>query len=141
MGIAENKAVVKRYFEGDRDGRDNTEIWEELCSPDMTLYAPVFPEPVRGLEPLKQMTAGMHAAFADFGITVEEMVAEGDTVAVRCTMRGVQTSDLMMPGAPIPSKGGRMEVDGMSRMKLDGGKLVEEWTVADFVSMMQQLAG
>jgi hypothetical protein len=34
-----------------------------------------------------------------------------------------------------------MEVAGMSRMKLDGGKLVEEWTVADFVSMMQQLAG
>jgi predicted ester cyclase len=140
MSVDQNKAVVKRYFEGDHDGRDNTEIWNELCSPDMTLIAPVFPEPVRGLEPLTQVTAGMHAAFDEFGITVDEMVAEGDVVVARWTMRGKQVGDLQFPGQTFPANGGRMEVAGMSRMRLNGGKLVEEWTIADFVSMMQQLA-
>ncbi len=73
---------MRRYFEGDHDGRDNTEIWDEVCTPDMTLVAAMFP-PVQGLQALKQLTRGMHEAMEGFGITVEDMVGEDDRVAAR----------------------------------------------------------
>lgn len=140
MTVEENKALVRRYYEGDRDGRDNTELWDELCTPDMALYASVFPEPVRGLEPLKQMTAAMHSAMSGFAINVEDLVGEGDTVAVRFTMSGTQTQPFPLPdGTALPASGRSFSVPGMSFCRLRDGRLCEERTELDWMGMMRQL--
>ena len=77
MAAGENKEVVRRYFEaGDRD---DLAAWDALCAPDMVLD-PGFAEPTRGLEAVKQFTAGFHAAFADFFLRTEDLLADGDTV-------------------------------------------------------------
>ena len=140
MSIEENKAVVRRYFEGDHDGRDNTELWNELCQPDMTLHASVFPEPVRGLEPLKQMTRAMHGAMSPFAIDIQDMVAEDDRVAVRYTMRGTHTGDFPLPdGSVLPASGQSFSVTGASFVRLRDGKLTEERTELDWGGMMAQI--
>ncbi|HEY7281630.1 MAG TPA: ester cyclase [Actinomycetota bacterium] len=140
MSVEENKATVKRYFEGDHDGRDNTELWDELCTPDMTLIAAVFPEPVRGLEPLKQITKGMHAAMSGFAIAVEDMVGEDDRVAARWTMSGTHTGAFPLPdGTTMEGSGRSFSVSGMSFMRLEDGKLAEERTEADWMGMLRQL--
>ncbi len=140
MSVEENKAVVRRYFEGDHDGRDNTEIWDELCSPDMTLIAAVFPQPVHGLQMLKQITRGMHDAMEGFGISIEDMVGEGDRVAARWTMAGTQTAPLPLPdGSSLPPTGRSFRVSGMSICTLEGGRLTEERTEADWMGFLQQL--
>ena len=140
MALEQDKATVKRYYEGDHDGRDNTEIWDQICAPGMTVYASVFPEPVRGLEPLKQMTKGMHAAMSGFAITVDDLVGEGDTVAARWTMSGTHTGPFPLPnGTTAPGSGRRFSVAGMSFCRLANGKLIEERTEVNWMGMMSQL--
>jgi steroid delta-isomerase-like uncharacterized protein len=138
--VEHNKAVTRRYYEGDHDGRDNTELWPELCAPNMTLYASVFPEPVRGLDVLRQITRGMHDAMSGFAINVDDMVAEGDGVATRWTMSGKHTGPFPLPdGSSLPGSGKSFSVAGMSFCRLTDGKLVEERTEVDWAGMMRQL--
>jgi predicted ester cyclase len=106
----------------------------------MTLIASVFPEPVRSLDVLKPITRGMHDAIGGFGIVVDEMIGEGDRVAVRWTMSGTQNGPLPLPdGSTLPPTGRSFAVTGMSFMRLDDGKLAEERTEADWMGFMQQL--
>src|SRR5581483_4205706 len=123
---------------GDHDGRDCTATWDEICDPNMTLIASVFPEPMCGLEPLKQFTLAAHGAMSNFGITVDELIEEGDRIAARWTMRGTHTSPLPMPGFNIPPTGKQMAVSGMSILRLSGDRIVEERVEADWLGMMQQ---
>jgi predicted ester cyclase len=140
MSVEGNKEVVRRYFEGDHDGRDNTEIWDDLCTEDLTLIASVFPEPMRGLQVIKQVTRMMHDAMRGFAIEIEDMVGEGDMVAVRWTMSGSQTGPFPTPdGSVLPASGRSFRVSGMSMCRLEGGRLAEERTEADWMGMMRQL--
>jgi steroid delta-isomerase-like uncharacterized protein len=134
--VADNKEIVRRYFAaGDRNDFD---AWDELCSPGMVLDTG-FMEPIRGLEAIKQLTAGMHSALSDLSLTVHDLVAEGDRVAVRWTTAGTQTGPLGGPGGMIPPTGKRLEMHGMSLMRVTDGKIVEELTQADLLGVMQQL--
>jgi predicted ester cyclase len=138
--LDEHKAVVRRYFEGDHDGRDNTEIWDEICTPDMALVAAIFP-PVQGLPMLKQFARGMHDAMTGFGITVDDMVAEDDQVAARWTMRGTHAAGpLPLPdGSTLPASGRTMEITGMSFLRMEEGRLAEERVEADWIGFLSQL--
>lgn len=136
----DNKAIVRRYYEGDHDGHDNTEIWSEICAPDMTLYAAILPGPMRGLDPITQMTRGMHDAMTGFGIKVQALVAEGDDVAARWTMSGTHTGPFPLPdGTSAPGTGKQFSVSGMSFLHLRDGRLTEERTEVDWMGMMGQL--
>ena len=139
MSTEHNKAVVRRYFEGDRDGRDNIAVWDEVCDPSLVVIGAGFPEPIRGLDTVKQFTSAVHSAFSDFGLTVEDMVAEGDKVAARWTMRGTHTAPLALPGMSLPPTGKQIAVSGISICRVAGGKLVEERVEGDWMGMMQQL--
>jgi predicted ester cyclase len=139
MSTEQNKAVVRRYYEGDRDGRDNVLVWDQICDPDIALFASILPQPMRGLEPLKQFTTAAHSAFSNFGIMVEDLIAEGDTVAARWTMRGTHIAPFPLPGGNLPPTGKQIAVSGMSICRLAAGKLVEERVEADWLGMMQQL--
>ena len=139
MSTEDNKAIVRRYFEGDRDGRDNVAIWDEICHPDMVLYATIVPEPIRGLEPIKQFTSAAHSAFSDFGITVEDLVAEDNKVVARWTMRGNHTAPLAMPSGTVPPTGNQVTVSGISVCELQDGWIVQEIVEGDWLGMLQQL--
>jgi len=136
----DQKAAVRRYFEGDHDGRDNTEIWDEVCTDDMRLVAAMFP-PVEGLQTVKQFARGMHDAMTGFGITVDDLVAEDDVVAARWTMRGTHSSGpLPLPnGSVLPPSGNQMEVTGMSFLRMQGDRLAEERVEADWIGFLTQL--
>lgn len=134
-----NKKAVRRYFEGDGDGRDNTEIWDQVCDPSMVLYASILPEPIHGLEPIKQFTATFHTALSGFHLTVDDMLADGDRVVARWTMRGKHTADLATPLMVVPPTGREIETSGISICKLAAGKLTEERVEGDWLGFMQQL--
>lgn len=139
MSTEQNKAVVRRYFEGDRDGRDNVAVWDEVCDPSLVVIGAGLPEPVRGLDGVKQFTSAVHSAFSNFGLTVEDLIADGDRVAARWTMRGTHTAPLTLPGMSLPPTGKQITVSGISICRVAAGKLVEERVQGDWMGMMQQL--
>jgi predicted ester cyclase len=64
------------------------------------------------------------------------MVAEGDKVVVRYRSSGTHEGDMEGFGPPT---GQRMEITGITILRLSEGKLVEAWTNFDALGMMQQL--
>ena len=61
---------------------------EELISPDAVFHVPGRPEPMRGPAGYLAIIGMMRAGFPDIQWTLEEVIAEGDKVAARFTMRG-----------------------------------------------------
>ena len=78
---------------------------------------------------------GWRSAFPDLAVNVDLMVAEGDLVAVRWTARGTNTGT----GNGIPVTGRKVEVNGTAIFRFENGRIAEEWTSANSLSLMKQL--
>ena len=81
----ENKAIARRFVEVFQTGDVST--LDEVLASNFVEHNP-FPEQPPGPEGMKQVLGMMRAAFPDMGISLEDMIAEGDKVAVRAKMTG-----------------------------------------------------
>ena len=73
-------------------------------------------------------------ALPDMSITVKQMIAEGDRVAVYWTAAGTNTH----AGMGFPATGNKIKVSGMTLFRFQDGKIREEWGVWDELSAMKQ---
>jgi predicted ester cyclase len=131
----ENKAVVRREIEELLNHMGNLDAAEEILAPDYVSHEPTSGE-TRGREVAKQFAATYREAFPDLQTTIEDMVAEGDKVVVRFRGRGTHQGETEVFGPPT---GKRMEMTGITINRVSEGKIVEAWTNADALGMMQQL--
>lgn len=130
----EGKAVVLRLFDalnrGDLDAIDDLVAWWFVG------HRPELEEsrslPVHAL---RRTLAGLRAAFPDLMLTVDQVVAEGDTVAVRYRLGGTQGGEYH---GHAPS-GRHAEWLGMLMSRVDGGKIVETWVAMDELGLRRQL--
>jgi predicted ester cyclase len=128
-----NKRHVRRFFE---------EVWS---TGDVTLRDSFLAADYRGhvsgsAEPLNRegwwaWFTGFREAFPDARFTVEDMVAEGDLVAARLTMRGTHRGELN----GIAPTGREVTVTGMSIERIVDGRIVEGWNENDALGMLGQL--
>ncbi len=77
----------------------------------------------------------IRAAFPDLKVRVLRTTGERDLVAVHWRSDGTNTVKV---GA-FPGAGKRVTVEGMTFFRLDGCRIVEEWSTYDNLSVMQQL--
>mgnify|MGYP006296516935 CR=1 FL=1 len=84
---------------------------------------------------LKNHIAMFEAAFPKYELIAEDMVAEGDKVAVRATFRGIHKGNFV--GIAPTSK--EVTASGMLIYRIADGKIVEHWMNFDQMSLMQQL--
>lgn len=75
------------------------------------------------------------AAFPDLHITVDDLIAEGDRVASRTTLRGTHRGELF--GAPATNRG--VEVAMMTIERIAAGRIAEHWRVSDELGLFRQL--
>jgi len=134
MSGEENKVILRREME-EVWNKGNFAVVDELVASDFVLHDPSQPAEVKGPDGLKGYVDGFRAAFPDLHITFEDMVAEGDKVASRITLRGTHKGEL----AGIPATGKQVTVSGMSIDCLEGGKFVETFVVTDVLGLLQQL--
>lgn len=87
------------------------------------------------LEHIKQSAKALFAGFPDLRITIDDLIAEGDKVVERWTLRSTHKGEFMR----IPATGNKMEVTGTTTYRIAGGKIAESWWNADSLGMMQQL--
>ncbi len=133
MSLDENKALVRRYIE-EVYNKGNVAAIDELLAHDFVHH---FLPPGMGTdrESYKQFAAMHHAAFPDFHITVEDMVAEGDKVVCRWSGRGTHKGEFMR----IAPTGKQVTERAMCLHRVEGGKVAESWVELDQLGMMQQL--
>jgi steroid delta-isomerase-like uncharacterized protein len=132
MTTEDNKALVRRYVDA-LFQQKNLAVFDELCVPDFVLYNDAVP--LQGPEAVKQFHSTVFIAFPDIQMTIEHMLAEGDTVAWRYTTHGTHQGNNM----GIPPTGKQVTVTGISFVRISGGKMVEQWTYSDAVGLLRQL--
>ncbi len=133
MLIEENKAVVRRFFE-ELLSTDNFAVADEVLSPEFRFYFAGGLDPM-DLESYKGFLVARRAAFPDRRFVVEDMIAEGDKVSARFTMRGTHEGELR----GIAPSGREVAMTGIDMIRLAEGKMVEDRVEVDQLGMMQQL--
>jgi steroid delta-isomerase-like uncharacterized protein len=84
----------------------------------------------------KQYITLYKTAAPDLRATVEDMIAEGDKVVTRWTVRGTHQGETEEFGPPT---GRQFEIKGLTMHRIEGGKIVEEWEGYDNLGVLQQL--
>ena len=133
MSEEENKALVRREFDEIWNG-GQLEVMDEVYAADLAYHSPGSPD-IHGPEGLKPVAEMLRNAFPDIRFTLEDMVAEGDMVAVRWTLTGTNQGELM----GVPPTGVPVEFEGNSIIRFDGGKYAEIWSSWDVRVMWLQL--
>ena len=119
MSTEDNKTFIRRYFEA-ISGKDKSTAVVNRYVTD---------------EELKHHIAFYEAAFPNYELIAEDLVAEGDKVVVRSTFRGTHKGDLM----GIAPTGKQVTMPLILIYRLANDKIVEHWMQADALGMMQQL--
>ena len=133
MSAEANQALVYRVVE---------EVWNrgDLAVVDAT-FVPDYREhnPRLGLPPgpegYKQGVAALRAAFPDLHLAVEDLVAAGDKIAFRYTMRGSHQGPLLC----LPPTGKAFAITGMVFARVRDGRVVERAGNQDELGLLQQL--
>ncbi len=129
-----NKVLVQRMID-EVMNQQNLAVVDELFAADYLMHDPTWPMEVRGPEGFKQWAGAMlEPYFSDSHVTVD-MIAEGDSVAVRWTWSATHTGEFM----GIPPTGRQITVAGISIHRFADGMFVESWVNYDSLGMMQQL--
>jgi steroid delta-isomerase-like uncharacterized protein len=133
MSAQENKAIVRRYWGVWEEG--NTDLVDELLAPDYFNHTPASPDQPTGPEGVKEVVSMFRNAMPDLKVVIEDMIAEGDKVAVRYTLEGTHESELF----GVPPTGQRLSIKSISVERVSDGKIREHWRITDGLDMMQQL--
>lgn len=132
MSLEQDKAVITRFVEFLNTG--NTAIADEVVASNYLERDP-FPGQKPGREGLKEVILMTRAAFPDLEWVMEEMVAEGDTVASRFTWRGTHRGVFL----GVPPTGKHITVTGMVFDRVVDGKMVESQILMNTLSILAQL--
>jgi steroid delta-isomerase-like uncharacterized protein len=132
MASRDTVAIHKRIFE-EGFNQHNMSMVDELISPDYVNYD--MPAPAPGREGFKQVMGAFFSAFPDMKVTIEGVVAEGDTVASRGVVHGTHRGEFQ----GIPPTGKQLTVKYMDMWRFVDGKAVENWVQMDMLGLLQQL--
>jgi predicted SnoaL-like aldol condensation-catalyzing enzyme len=124
---AANKALVRRYIEEVLTA-GRLERLDELVAPDYVDRTPGVPDRGRGPAAVRAAQEQVRRLFTQIQYTVEALVAEGDEVAARYTVRATR---------PEPEQS--VTVTGITMFQIADGKIRETWIVNDQLGMFQQL--
>lgn len=132
-----NKAVVRRFFAEVYNQRKGVAVVDELFAPDYAMHDPQQPVGADkpGRDALKERIARILEAVPDYRIRINEIVAEGDIVAVRFTGLGTHRGDFM----GVRATGRVVTFMGFVHCRVQNGRIVEAWQLADILGVYRQL--
>ena len=133
--LEKNKAIVQRYVDEMQNAHslDNIEdIFAEEFVDHMASSGGLF---VGGMDGLKRGYTTFLNAFPDLHVTVENMIAEGDTVVAYKTLSGTHRG----PHLGIPPTGKHVQYQIISIYRIKDGKISDYWGLMDELSLRRQL--
>lgn len=125
-----NKAVVLRYF--DAFNRGDLARLGDIVTED---YGDRLEGQAAGIDVIRNYLQGLKAGFPDFTWTIEQVIAEGDRVAVMNRVSGTHLGDF----GGLAATGNRVDFRAFQIYRIQDGKLAEHWEVADFAAFQAQL--
>jgi predicted ester cyclase len=132
MSAEQIKAIKRQEYEA--VNQKNLNALEEVVASDVISH-PARLGQAPGLEGVKQLFSSLYAAFPDFHIDIEDMIAEGDRIVARVTGSGTHQGEFM----GIAPTGNRVEFSAIDIARIVEGKIVEHWSNSDQLGLIQQL--
>ena len=130
----QNKTNVRRLFE-EVWNKGQLPVADELFAPTYTHHDSSTPDVGRGPESEKKRVTLYRNAFPDIRLTIEDMLAEGETVVARWSCRGTHKGELN----GIAPTGKQFNITGISIARFTNGKMFEGYINWDALGLMQQL--
>jgi steroid delta-isomerase-like uncharacterized protein len=130
----ENKDIVRHYIE-DAWNEANLDLIDKPVAADAPHHDQTLSERPDGPAGREQSIQVYHTACPDVYISIQEMVAENDLVAVRWIGRGTHEGELV----GVEPTGTAIEITGMSINRMHEGQIAETWEVYDTLGMPQQI--
>jgi len=132
----ENKALLRRWFD-EVWNKGNASAIDEMFAADGIAHGLSDDEskPLKGPSDFKPFHNTFRGAFPDIQVVVEDMIAEGDKVVARCSVRGTHTGDHL----GIAASNSPVLFTGIAIARVRDGKFVEAWNNFDFLKMNKQI--
>jgi steroid delta-isomerase-like uncharacterized protein len=132
MSVEQNKETIHRHVE-EIFNKGKLAVADEIVSPEYVYHGPIGE--YKGLEGFKQMVAMALKIFPDIHYTIDDMVAEGDKIAIRYTMTGTFQGEFM----GFPPTGKRIKMSQAFFYRFKNGKEVEALPFSDNLDMYRQM--
>jgi predicted ester cyclase len=116
---ADNSEFIRSYFAEMRATSGRQDVIERFVSDEM----------------LKQHIRWARSVAPDYEVVAEQMVSEGDTVAVRGKVNGIQRGEFK----GIAPTGKQFSVDVAIFYRVKDGKIVDHWMLFDALGAINQL--
>jgi steroid delta-isomerase-like uncharacterized protein len=131
-----NKTLLRRWFE-EVWNKGRAEAIDEMFAPEGIVYglSDESGKTMRGPADFKPFHSVFRGAFPNVEVSVEDIIAEGDIVAARCSVRGKHTGDHL----GLAASNSPVEFTGMVFVRVKDGKFVEAWNNFDFLQMNKQI--
>jgi predicted ester cyclase len=131
----QNAQVAKRIYE-EVWSQGNLSVVNELVAADYGEQNNLFPGSPGGLEGYRQTVGALRAAFSDLSFTFDQVLVEGDRVALRLTTRGAHKGAFL--GISPTNK--QVSFGGMLFMRFENGKVAQGWSLFDLPGLLGQLS-
>jgi steroid delta-isomerase-like uncharacterized protein len=133
MSAGANAELVRRFHAELLSARDPAVV-DAFFAEDFVSHnnPPGFPA---GRDGVKRFFEMFRDAFPDVTVAIDELVADGDRVAVATTFAGTHSGELM----GIAPTGRRVSVTGIDIVRVVGGRIAEHRGLTDIVGLMRQL--
>jgi predicted ester cyclase len=135
-----NKQLVRRHFEEIFNRRNlaacDETVAETYIEHTVAPFGQTAPGRVNGPEHMRGVAEWLLARFPDLHMTIEALVAEGDTVACRILSEG---TNLGAFNGALPPTNQRFAAHQSHWFRVAGNQLVEHWATREDLPMLLQL--
>ena len=129
-----NKTLVRRLFD-EVWNKGHQQVADELFAQNYNHHDSSTPDLGRGPDSEKKRVTLYRNAFPDIRFTVEDLIAEGESVTARWSCHGTHKGELN----GIAPTGKQFTISGISVARFTNGKMIEGYVNWDALGMMQQL--
>ncbi len=128
----QNREIVRRYL--DAWERFDLDALDGIIAPDVIDHM-AYEGQQTGIEGYRQFFTMWRDAFPDLHTDIHDTIVDDDKVAVRWTATGTHRGEY----DGVAPTGKRVSFSAISLMRIENGRIVEEWVNQDTLGLLQQL--
>ena len=134
MSEQSNRELIVRHFD-EIFNRGNLAFVEEAYTENAIIHDAILPNVPAGPGGIRRYVRTYGEPVPDIHFEVQELIADGDTMAAQWIASGTQVGTLL----GLPSTGRRVEASGVSVYRMEEGRIAEAWVYWDVIALLKSL--
>ena len=131
--MSNNKTLMNRFVQFINTADEKLAV--ELISQEAKFYVPGQSEPMRGPSGYLAIISMMRLGFSNIKWELKDLIAEGEKIAARFTMRGTHDGTFFN----VPPTGITIDIQAINFYLFENGKIIEEYGQPDLLSLLVQI--